>query len=483
MKSHVRKTRPWLRFAIVVATVLCLPRPSGAAPEPRHGDTRVELFTELLRHDGFEVSPGTASRWDTVDLYCSGTIESAWYASNEPYLRVQVPRSAQEQQAGTPSVDFRLNPDEAIVLVGVTPPPAKYFSYTPYLGWRTYPDGRKYAFATLGDGVNNATVNTIGGKPFSAPVALIFTPDEGTDARVRSALRRAGYPTAIINTVVFPASMLRLGYDDAADELEIVLRNAIWQHDDEGEEYLENAPLQVFRVTPRPGSAVARPFDAPPLRIRGTGHSEMRLMNSLGQLRQHIIDKHQKQQPELEATDVVPRPMCVEGYDLIQRGAPMCGDNRDAFYVTAGFLSDVDSTDLTLDDGEFLIIYGVNHVASGKATYMNVNVYADEVARLTVAHIDDRKFHGTANPYFPDPADPVADVMYVYKVSRNCQGEPQCLELSTCGALTLDSKTLLGIFTRVYLEPATKVGPAMPEILYDRVLKFSPRKPAPRRSG
>jgi hypothetical protein len=27
----------------------------------------------------------------------------------------------------------------------------------------------------------------------------------------------------------------------------------------------------------------------------------------------------------------------------------------------------------------------------------------------------------------------------------------------------------------MYLEPATKVGAAMPEILYDRVIKFSPR--------
>jgi hypothetical protein len=29
----------------------------------------------------------------------------------------------------------------------------------------------------------------------------------------------------------------------------------------------------------------------------------------------------------------------------------------------------------------------------------------------------------------------------------------------------------------MYLEPATKVGAAMPEILYDRVIKFSPRAP------
>ncbi len=61
---------------------------------------------------------------------------------------------------------------------------------------------------TAGDAVNNATVKTIGLTSFNRPVALIFTPDQTTDARVRAALQRAVYPAAIINTVVFPASML-----------------------------------------------------------------------------------------------------------------------------------------------------------------------------------------------------------------------------------------------------------------------------------
>jgi hypothetical protein len=69
--------------------------------------------------------------------------------------------------------------------------------------------------------------------------------------------------------------------------------------------------------------------------------------------------------------------------------------------------------------------------------------------------------------------------MFAYKVSRHCDGETNCLELSAgdCVRLTIDETTLLGIGIRTYLEPATRVGPAMPEILYDRVIKFSPRSP------
>lgn len=36
---------------------------------------------------------------------------------------------------------------------------------------------------------------------------------------------------------------------------------------------------------------------------------------------------------------------------------------------------------------------------------------------------------------------------------------------------------LQGVFTRIYIEPETKVGPAMPEIRYDRIIKFSPSSP------
>jgi len=38
---------------------------------------------------------------------------------------------------------------------------------------------------------------------------------------------------------------------------------------------------------------------------------------------------------------------------------------------------------------------------------------------------------------------------------------------------------VFGLIFRMYLEPATSVGPAMPEILYDRVIKFSPIPASP----
>jgi hypothetical protein len=96
--------------------------------------------------------------------------------------------------------------------------------------------------------------------------------------------------------------------------------------------------------------------------------------------------------------------------------------------------------------------------------------------KVPIGGADDRVFPGTATPYLP-PGDPAGNLMYAFKVSRNCGQEPNCVQLgiANCSRLTIGPNTVLGIFFRMYLEPATKVGPAMPEILYDRIIKFSPR--------
>ncbi len=83
-----------------------------------------------------------------------------------------------------------------------------------------------------------------------------------------------------------------------------------------------------------------------------------------------------------------------------------------------------------------------------------------------------------AAPYLP-AGDPAANLIYGHKVSRSCGSGVICLQLSVppdCTRLTLGPSTWLGVFTRICLEPATKVGPALREVLYDRIIKFSPRQ-------
>ncbi len=460
----------------VMAATLLLQVPSALSQRVGQRPDAVTTFTNALDQAGFDVRAGAAIAYNRSELWCENAVgdENAWYANNEKYVIPLVPKSAQDPQL---DATFQLQPDEAIVLIGRTPPPVRYFNYQPYLFRRAYPDGSsQQLFASLGDAVNNATIKTIGPTPFNAPVVLIFTPDQGTDARIRAALRHAGYPVAIINTLVIPASLLNLGYGETADQFKIGSRTAIWEKQSDADLYIAHPPLSVLRVTPRI-TATANPFPTPPLHVRGTGHTEMDLVKELDQLRQGIVAAH----PGLHATDITPPNPLFDGYHYIQRSIDPLGDTRDALYFAAGYLPEYDSTNrLTLADDEFLVVYGANHVETGKATYMNINVYASETAKLTLGSIDDRSFtNNTAAPYLPAD-DPSANLMYAYKISRSGVAEPNCLQLSAppdCTRLTLDSSTLLGVFTRIYLEPATKVGPAPAEILYDRVIKFSPRSP------
>jgi len=477
-----------LSFAVSAA-----PPPGGVAPPardtvaqaPGKGDAALAAFRTALEQDGFAVHRGDTIALNLVGSWCAGTpfpgYGSAIYSNNQRYLQLLVPKSAQYPKQLTGA--FQLDPAEAIVLIGLTPPPERYFGFTPFLRYRVMADGSKQPlWATVGDIVNNATVKTTGSTPFDSPVAVIFTPDRGTDARVRKALLRAGYPAAIINTVVYPAPLLNLGHGATGDEFAVVLRNALWEEgaEDDGEAYIENPPFSLYRVTPTTAT-VANPFPVPKLRVRGTGQTEMDLMKTLDRLRDAIIDSVTAVNPGYSHQDVHTEPGAYEGYDYIQRGIDPLGDARDAFGLFAGYMPEWDVRDeITLDDDEFLMVYGVNHVATGKATYMNFNIYASrlEDGKVPIGGTDDRTFAGSAAAYLP--ADPAASLMYALKVSRNCRNEPNCLTLALdgCPRLTIDKDTVLGLLFRMYLEPATKVGAAMPEILYDRVIKFSPRAPA-----
>jgi hypothetical protein len=460
-------------LSVITATLL-LSAPFACSQRAGRQPDSLTTFTNLLEQSGFDVSTGAAVAYNRAEIWCQDGLgdESAWYANNERYVIPLVPKPAQASQLDP---TFQLQPDEALVFIGLTPPPVRYFSYQPYLFKKAYPDGgARQLFASLGDALNNATIKTIGPTPFNAPVVLIFTPDQETDARIRAALQRAGYQAAIINTLVIPASLLNLGYGDRADQLRIAARTSIWDKQSDADLYTAHPPLTVFRVTPR-SPATPNPFPTPPLRVRGTGQTEMDLMNQLDQLRQGIIAAH----PGLHATEITPPKPVFDGYHYIQHNMDPLADTRDALYLSAGYMPEYDSTNkLTLAEDEFLVIYGVNHVAMGKATYMNVNIYASETAKLTLGTIDDRDFKNKpAAPYLP-AGDPAANLMYAYKVS--CSGVPEanCLQLaapSGCTRLDFKPTTLLGVFTRIYMEPATKVGPTPVEILYDRAIKFSPR--------
>jgi hypothetical protein len=465
----------------------------------------VKAFQLALEKDGFTVQQGAIGFFDVIKLYDLGVLPNA--LGNNPstrYLSYFVPPAPGQELpkeltkiAATLGINldatafWNLGPDEAVVFVGRTPPECRYFSLDLQLVERTYGNETRWIFANIGDTVNNLVINTEGtlngsaGSPFNQTTVIVATADRGIDQRIRAAALSAGYSDNIFNTQVLPSSMLNMGVGNNSDKFLIAMRPAFYKDKQAGDKYLNNTPATVFRVTPNQTTKL-NPYDYPTLRVRGTGTTEFDLMDDLEQLKKAILNTYSN----LNATEL-PTSMTVPS-DGIQRGINAMGPDNDACYLWTSNLTPYSATPpfpdlskyydfqphptvtLGSDPNEFIIIYGVNHVATGKATYSSATIYGAH-GWNGVGTIHDANFNGTAEEYLPD--NPHAKYLYVYKIARNCSGNLNCFEVPTGpGAYGIALDQPLMIFWRMYLEKATKTGPSYSEIVYDRAIKFDPKK-------
>ena len=117
------------------------------------------------------------------------------------------------------------------------------------------------------------------------------------------------------------------------------------------------------------------PFDVE-LRVHGTGHNEFNLLPAVRGLRKAILGQYD---------DSGRRVHEPAGLSL----ASTTDLDDDEYGPATGLLLMTTQSFGTLED-EFIIAYGVNHHATGKAAYMNINIYgltahADDVDDLQLA--------------------------------------------------------------------------------------------------
>lgn len=278
-----------------------------------------------------------------------------------------------------------------------------------------------------------------------------------------------------------------MGVKNNSDTFGVFIRPSLFADQKAGDAYIANKPAKVFRITPNESTKLD-PYNMPELKVRGTGKTEFDLTNDLEQLREAILTKYHG----LNATELPTSQGVPIASDAIQRGIDGLGPDNDACYLWSlnrtadlptppfpnlslyyGFLGKPPIT-LGNDPNEFIIVYGVNHVATGKAIYQSFTPYGAD-AFNGVGTITDADFNGTAQEYLPD--NPNAKYLYVYKIARNCSGDLHCYKLPTGpGGYGIDLGQPLFIGWRLYLEKATKTGPSYSEIVYDRAIKFDPKK-------
>ncbi len=491
--------------SIVLGLAPCALMPPCALAQG-NGDPpdKAAKLLQVLANEGYEVLPGKFKTLDPVTMACAGVIPTTWYNNVQPYIsfilqgRVTDPVPWEQRTRALP-VNYFLRQDEAIVIVGSTPPPMAYYSFQTFLFGRYNPDTYNYDPATggffrpyemtvayVGDTVNSLTIRTTGSTPYNQPMAFISTGNRKTQESIHAALLAAGYPDAIINTETLPPSLVRFGYD-TGDQFLFTMRFALAAGGNQAINDFEAAVqaggvMQVFRVRPK-SEFPADPLPAPRLRARGTGQTEMDLYPTMEKLRQAILTSFSSGNNAEELDTFLPDSI-PEGYPAIQRGIAYLGPGKDG---SAGYGRDANywaSSWFNLGPNDFAIVYGVDHAATGKATYSSAAVYLDPTLAAGVADANSADFAsnpGTASSYLPGA--PGIEKFYVWKVARNCNGEPGCMEAKVDAAhvaacappggipkIAPDAPVRIGL--RQYLEPATKTGPADAELLYDRVIVF-----------
>jgi hypothetical protein len=329
--------------------------------------------------------------------------------------------------------------------------------------------------------VNPMTINLPGGRhdPYEKNVAFIMAADKNTERQVRHALLAAGYPAASINLLPVSPSVARLGVASENDTVTLLMRVAPIPGTDVTLYY--DVPKTVLRVSPATPVPPDRlnPIPPPKLRVKGTGKTEVSLLPTLDALEQAIIANY-------SGYTATPIKMAAlpEGYNNLENMQNSMADNRDTYYISPGYdiTTNIPYQDLTLKkgSGEFYVAYGVIHPKMNKATYSNISVLGWK-HRAAPVMVSNQDMEGSAQYYLGSGADPAtADKLFAFKIVRPedyAPGEKFCKEVpyDCVGGIASDEPIMLCF--RAYLEPATAVGPALAEIIFDRILKFTPKTP------
>lgn len=446
----------------------------------------VDSFKTYLQNSGFALQEGKLEFLDVFAMVQAGEMANANYNNaGAPYLVPRLPmapgQTAPPLVTDAPInpaneglyVDYRIRPDEAIVLVGKTPPKCTYFSYDADIisRWSDQLGKPVMIFGNYSDAINPMVIKTDGtaDDPYQRNTMIIMSADQGVADSIRTAAESAGYSGDIINESPIPSQVLKLGLDGKSDTLGMLLRFAYPEDPQAAQDYMNGANMQVFRVTPNSPPQPA-PYDIPAYRIRGTGDfSELALTGTAEQLRQAILARY----ANYAASEPVSSPFMggadgVDGMVGMQEVTNIYGPGRDALYLrTAEFT-------LANDPNEFVIVYGINHAALGKTTYNSFSVYGT-VQYNGVASAWDGMYAGTAEEYLP--GNPDAKYFYVWKIARQADGDSHITEVPfNQGVYGIDLDQPMFVGFRLYLQPETRTGPIAMETYLDRAIKFSAKQ-------
>ena len=208
----------WHSIAVVVLLAISASLLLGSVAPSSQVKGDVDSLKAALKQAGFLVpqKDSVLASFDMPSEVCcpaNAKFKCMYNNVNVPYLVSKVEPGPGEVTVPLPNNNFHLGQNEALILIGQTPPPMAYFSYTVFMGSRRttrFP----YNFgifslvnAYVADSINNMTVHTSGppNDPFNRQMLLFIVADQEVEARVA---RRRGRP-AILPACSIPSSCRR----------------------------------------------------------------------------------------------------------------------------------------------------------------------------------------------------------------------------------------------------------------------------------
>lgn len=377
---------------------------------------------------------------------------------------------------------LQLNQDEAVVIFLRTPPHVRYFAFSQYLfasAAATTPE-----FASLSDSLNNLQIGTATSPEnptvFNQYAVLVWTPDQITKNRVTEMLAGLNVDPRSINYVPMPVTIpghaFNFGYGATADTFNMLMRTALPQDQTALNNYIGEAPFYVVKVGPNTRGALApSPTIGYVSDLTGRIEATMnpRAQQALDMLVADITRKYSGYSLAAQAYDYTTKT----GWDCIAGTATCAGDNHDALYSRDTGTIRVRNLD------DFVIIAGVNHQKTGKATYINHSVY--DIKKLAgIVGVADPLLTTNSALYHANVAPGTAKAalysnLYAYMISYNCTGRDHCLQIpapTPADPIGLEPGAPFMVTGRAYLEPVSKVRPAGSELIKHQVFVATKRR-------
>lgn len=468
--------------------------PKPTDPDVARLDSAFEAHIEA--NDGLAVSSKGHFLRDRDTLFWKLFTDKFGANPNTPYMWSALPLVG----FLLPSPMWNLGRDDAVVLLARVPPRVEYFSFTTFA---LFMPRRKpkpiLPFASLGDSVNSANVKHANGL-----FAHVVTANQRTFELVSAALVESGLPESAINLLAVPSELglfddvlhlggqLRLG-----TYFEVVLRLFRFANQTEGDAYLrsaqpvfylqathgESAPLRASATPAYTSRAHAESVREPPLADDFAAFSHATVGKARAALGLPATD------PEASAAappSVAFTPLLIKGLECLEQDTECLGDCPDAAYYGPHVRADTDDVRMLKlpTEAHVHVVTVVNHRELRAAVYGSVALlkpHPVSSATLSKARMSVRATSLGVTSFDFNTTRPFVGWAFA-RSAAVCKRLEVAGAIDGCSVVEEAHVPFDGYLTyceRVYLNPATGLGPHWDDLVSGQLYELVARPPPP----